>query len=100
MGATSDVLYPIHKQQDAAELISRGGMCVEYKYRMGLDWGQNLRYLFFLLFLVIFNIAGNKDVTLHVQEGYYGHDTFLLDVEGMGSQIKVSIIFIYPLLYI
>jgi len=42
MGATSDVLYPIHKQQDAAELISRGGMCVEYKYRMGLDWGQNL----------------------------------------------------------
>lgn len=32
--------------------------------------------------------GGNKDVILHIDEGYYGHDTFLLDVEGMGSKIK------------
>lgn len=29
-------------------------------------------------------------MTLHIEEGFYGHDTFLLDVTGMGSRMKVN----------
>lgn len=33
---------------------------------------------------------GNKDVILRITEGKFGHDTFLLDVAGMGVHMKVS----------
>ncbi|XP_066914807.1 uncharacterized protein [Clytia hemisphaerica] len=55
MGATSDILYPITKQKEMADLIEKGG---------------------------------NKDVLYYADEGYFGHDTFLLDVEGMGIKMK------------
>ena len=33
---------------------------------------------------------GNKNVTLEIIEGKYGHDTFLLDLDGMGGHTMVS----------
>ncbi|XP_065068606.1 uncharacterized protein LOC135693943 [Rhopilema esculentum] len=33
--------------------------------------------------------SGNENVTLILIEGKYGHDTFLLDVEGMGTHTKM-----------
>lgn len=32
--------------------------------------------------------GGNNDVVLHIEDGYFGHDTFLLDVDGMGPRMK------------
>ena len=43
-------------------------------------------------------MLGNKDVNLHIDEGYFGHDTFLLDVDGMGTKIKVRF-FLFSTIY-
>ena len=34
-------------------------------------------------------------MSLKIIEGKYGHDTFLLDVEGMGTHTKVIIILLW-----
>ena len=39
--------------------------------------------------LFIISVIGNKNVTLKIIEGKYGHDTFLLDVNGMGTHTQV-----------
>ena len=55
MGASSDVLFPSRKQEEAAQLITE---------------------------------SGNRNVVLNIVDGHYGHDTFLLDLEGMGMCMK------------
>ena len=40
--------------------------------------------------MLSFTTTGNTNVTLKIIEGQYGHDTFLLDVNGMGTHTKVS----------
>ncbi|XP_057290102.1 homoserine O-acetyltransferase-like isoform X2 [Hydractinia symbiolongicarpus] len=56
MGASSDILYPVSKQKDAARYIAQGG---------------------------------NKNVEFYINDGHFGHDTFLLDVDGMGKEMKI-----------
>jgi homoserine acetyltransferase len=74
LGSQTDILFPIWQQKQLAEgLIQAGKTIITFCHAV-----------FNRIFL------GNANVTFFELNSIFGHDTFLLDVNGVSTALKVS----------
>jgi homoserine O-acetyltransferase len=71
MGVTTDILFPIHQQRELARLLkAAGNVC------FNLSVNNNLLFI------------GNNNVVYYELDSIFGHDTFLIDIDNVGSAIR------------
>ena len=89
MGVNSDILFPISQQQEIASTLKYVSVHATVSIIYHRDRHQHTFIFMHFYFLYLsFRRLGNESVAYYELNSIFGHDTFLLDVAGVGGAIR------------
>ena len=99
IGVKTDMLFPVWQQRELAQHLQEAGACqkrqtctVPYACTSIMyDPDKYANYILIATCSILAHcVTGNNAVTYYELNSIYGHDTFLLDLNGVGAGVKVS----------
>lgn len=93
LGVTSDVLFPVQQQREMSELLQKSGLLLHDNNPLTITCMSSctVHTIASGSYYIIYWVAGNTKTSYYELNSIYGHDTFMLDVNNVGTAVKVRL---------